>query len=276
MASKKAPRNKSANSTPQGAKAANRREALRQQQLQAAAHQRRLRTIVIIVAAIVAVAIIVVVALGTTGVIGGKKSSPASNVTGAQIVPPNATADNTGIMSTLGTNKQAPILVSIEDFQCPACKSYETVYHPVFESLAKEGKIQLEYRMRYFLDNNFHNDSSVRAARAAGCADVVGHFQQYHDTVYANQPSTEGTGYTTDQLRNTFAQQAGITGSDLTTFQTCFDENQTANFSTDVENAASKAGYNSTPTFVVNGKTIQFTQQNPTEDYVMSVINSAS
>lgn len=271
MASKKAPGNGSGSKA-----AASRREALRRAQVEAAARQKRIRVIVIVIAAVVALAIITLVTLGATGVIGGSKATPSSNTTGTQIVPPNATSGKTGIMSTLDTNKQAPVLVSVEDFQCPVCKQYETIYRPVFESLAKQGKIQMEYRMRYFLDQNFNNVWSERAARAAGCADTVGKFPEYHDTVYNNQPSTEGTGYTDDQLRNIFPQQAGITGAQLTSFQSCYDQNQTADFTTAVDTAAGKAGYNSTPTFVVNGKTIQFTSQNPTEDYVMSVIDAAA
>ena len=271
MASKKAPNNGTGSKV-----SASRREALRQAQALAAARQRRIRRIVIVIAGIVAAAIVALVVLGATGVIGGSSSKPGSTTTGTQIVPPNATSDKTGIMATIGTNKQAPVLVSIEDFQCPVCKQYETIYGPVFESLARGGKIQLEYRMRYFLDQNFNNSSSVQAARAAGCADTVGKFSQYHDAVYANQPKTEGQGYTQEQLRITFAEQAGITGDALTSFQSCYDQNQTAEFTTGVDNAAAKAGYNSTPTFVVNGKTVQFSQQNPTADYVRSVINSAA
>lgn len=271
MASKKAPNNST------GSKAsASRREALRRAQLEAAARQRRIRTIIIVIAAVVAVAIITLVTLGVTGVIGGSKSEPGSTTTGAQIVPPNATSDKTGILSTLGTNKQAPVLVTVEDFQCPVCKQYESLYGPLFESLEKQGKIQTEFRMRYFLDQNFNNDSSVRAARASACADTVGKFPQYHDAVYANQPSTEGQGFTQEQVRDTIPQQAGITGDQLTSFQSCVDQNQTADFSTGVDTKAASAGYNSTPTFVVNGKTVKFTQQSPTEDYVMSVINAAA
>lgn len=270
MASKKAPNNST------GSKAsASRREALRRAQLEAAARQRRIRTIVIVIAAVVAAAIVTLVALGATGVIGGSKSKAGSTTTGAQVVPPNATTDKTGILSTLATNKQAPLLVTVEDFQCPVCKQYETLYGPIFESLEKQGKLQVEFRMRYFLDQNFSNDSSVRAARGSACADTVGKFSQYHDAVYSNQPATEGKGYTEEQLRSTIPQQAGITGDQLTSYQSCFDQNQTADFTTGVDNKASAAGYNSTPTFVVNGKTIKFTQQSPTEDYVMSVINAA-
>ena len=45
-----------------------------------------------------------------------------------------------------------------------------------------------------FLDDNLHNDSSLRAASAAACAADAGRFGPYHDAVFAGQPAKEGAG----------------------------------------------------------------------------------
>ncbi|WP_316667398.1 thioredoxin domain-containing protein [uncultured Propionibacterium sp.] len=272
--------------TPAGGAGTNRREALRQAQAAQAAHQKRMRAILIAVAAAVGIAIIVVAVLGATGRLGTGKNEPTTVVTtlGEQITPPHANADGTGIVSQLGTNASAPTLVVYEDYQCPICKTYEQYFGPTFESLATSGQIQLEYRTRTFLDQNLQQlnesngtpESSKRAAMAAACADQVGKFQEYHDAAYANAPAQEGNGYTMQQLREDFADTAGITGENLTTFQSCVDQNQTKTFVENVEQAGKDAGVNSTPTFTVNGEQVSFTDADPnSEQSVMDVINAA-
>jgi hypothetical protein len=123
-----------------------------------------------------------------------------------------------------------------EDYQCPNCKETEDTYGPVLKQLAASGDIKLQYRTLTFLDNG-RNDSSYRAAMAAASADMVGKLEAYHNMIYKNQPAREGDGYTDDQLRNVFAKDAGITGSDLTNFQKYYDTKATSAF---VKNAAAK------------------------------------
>ena len=49
--------------------------------------------------------------------------------------------------------------------------------------------------MKNFLDDNLRNDSSTRAANAAFCASDAGKFQEFHNTIFPNQPATEGDGW---------------------------------------------------------------------------------
>lgn len=254
----------------------NRRAELRAAREREAARLRRRRIIVAVVAVVVAAALIATIALAASGVFSGKSGSSSNSSNGAVTTrPPNASPDDKGVFSADNTNASAPVLTVVDDFQCPACHQYETIYGPVFESLAKKGQIRLEYRTRHFLDINLKNDSSVRAARAAACADTVGKYQEFHDTVFSNQPSKEGAGYTDDQLRNSFAQGAGITGDDLSKFQSCYDKGEMNAFVDAVDTKASADGYNSTPTFIANNKQLQFTSSSPTEDYVMQIVKAA-
>ena len=80
--------------------------------------------------------------------------------------------------------------------------------------------MQLVYRPTAFLDNNLGNDASARATAAWGCAIDAGKVKEYHNTVFANQPEQEGTGFTDEQLL-AFADEAGITGDALDTFTSC-------------------------------------------------------
>lgn len=188
----------------------------------------------------------------------------AANVT----VPPNGTKAKDGIVVNPGKAKAgAPVVALFQDYQCPACKSLEDQVGPTLEKLANAGKIQLEYHTMTFLDGNLGNDASVRAAQAAACADVAGSYAKYHDTVYKNQPAQEGKGYTNEQLRSTFAKDAGITGDKLVTFQACYDDKKMADWVTGTQDAASKAGVQSTPTIHVNGTKLDMTKVATLDDF---------
>ncbi|QLQ16207.1 MAG: thioredoxin domain-containing protein [Micropruina sp.] len=141
----------------------------------------------------------------------------------------------------------APTLQIYLDYQCPWCKTLEDTHGKTIEELAAAGDINLVYSTKTFLDPGLRNDASYRSAVAAACADVAGVYAAYHDEVFANQPTTEGEGYSTDQLRTTFAQAAGINGDKLTAFQQCYDARTFGNFVKGVEEASAKAGVNTTP-----------------------------
>lgn len=256
-----------------------RREQLRLQQLEAAKRAKRNRVIVIVAAV---VAVVLIAGAVWWGVASSHKNSGDSVVAGAQVTPPNAVGTD-GILVTSDGAKtpaaDAPTLIEYQDYQCPGCKAYYDAFGKPLDQLVTDGKIKLEYRTMTFLDTNEHNTASSRAAYAAACADIVGRFEAYHDVVYANQPAVEGTGYTDQQLRVDFAQKAGITGSALTKFQSCYDQRATKDFVTAVAQKAMDAGINSTPTFkVIQGSktvTLDLSKADPTEDGVMAAITKA-
>jgi len=148
-----------------------------------------------------------------------------------------------------------------DDYQCPWCERAEEIYGDALSSLSQSGDIDLRIHIRTLVgDGIIHNDSSERAGIAALCANNVGHFWDYHTTIFANQPQ-EGVGYTDDQLRTDFAAKAGITGADLTKFQTCYDTKATSDELTAMEQEGSAAGINGTPSFFVNGQQVKFDLQ---------------
>lgn len=230
-----------------------RRAALRAQQ-EAEEKARRRRKIVGVVAGVLAIAIIIVIVAVAVGQGGKDKGDPS-----AQVTPPSAAKDGVITLNKDKVKSGAPTVTIYQDYQCPACKAAEDKMGKALNELSASGDIRLEYHTLTFLDQNLHNDSSSRAAMAAAAADLVGHYEAYHDTIYANQPTEEGQGYTDDQLRNTFATQAGITGDDLTRFQKIYDNKQTSQYVKDTNDSGMKTlqGFGSsvgTPTYVVNGK----------------------
>ena len=227
-----------------------RRAALRQQQELEARRKRNARMLGVglgVLTLVVAVVITIVIA----NAIGGRNFA----------TPPNAT-EGYGIAIKSKNTQPAgdvPNVVLYEDSQCPICKEYETQFGNAMLQLIDEGKITLEVRTAYFLDDQIEHTpnekSSQRAAMAAAAADAVGKYREYHKVVYENQPP-EGVGYTDQQLRVDFAAKAGITGDDLATFQNLYDAKTYADFAKKSNEAMGKAGITGTPTYVVNGKKI--------------------
>lgn len=230
----------------------NNRERLRQAQA-AAAKQQRMNRIIGVGAAVLVLVVI--------GVFVGVLFQNQSNVAASDAVkPPNATSDGKSIVVNPGKAKAgAPVLELFFDYQCPVCKQFEAAYGDAISSLAESWDIELRYRTMTFLDRNLNNDASFRASLAATCSDVAGKYASFHKEIYANQPATEGQGYTDEALRTTIPGAVGITGDALTTFQACYDKQSTKAFVTGSDEfgtqdllAVNKSV--STPTVHVNGK----------------------
>ena len=120
-----------------------------------------------------------------------------------------------------------PTLAIWEDFQCPACASVEAQAGAAIEKLATDGKVNLVWRPTTFLDANFpaspNPNSSLRATAAWGCAIDAGKTGEYHNIIFANQPPTEGDGWSNEQLI-AYGTEVGITGAAFDTFTTCVNE----------------------------------------------------
>ena len=226
-----------------------RREALRRQQ-EAQARAKRLQRIILVAAVVLGLVVIGVV--GTIVVSQLNKGGTAAGTNSS--VPVNATSDASGIVVNPGTFKDGvPKVEVFLDYQCPVCKQFETQFGTTLDDMATKGEIQLIYRTMTFLDNKLRNDSSLKAGIAAACADNAGAYSAYHNAIFAGQPTNEGTGYTTQQLRVDFAGTAGITGDKLTGFQQCYDSRTTQSFVEGTNEKAAADGVNSTPTIMVNG-----------------------
>jgi len=208
-----------------------------------------------VIAAVVIIAVVVAIVMGTSG---------KSDGTGASARPSGAVAtDAGGILANAAPAKgNAPTLDLYEDFQCPVCGQFEKAMGPSITALVETGDLKLIVHTLSFLDDNLKNDSSKRSANAVACAADAGKFLEYHAAVFAAQPTQEGAGYTDAQLTE-FANTAGITGPALTTWQKCTSSGQHAQYVTDTQTAAEKAGVNSTPTVMLDGKDITKTLTTP-------------
>lgn len=176
---------------------------------------------------------------------GGKTSDAAG--------PANSIADGNGVLVYPGKAKAGvPNVQLYADYQCPICNEFEKTNGAQMMQLAQAGDIKLTIHMMSFLDNNLGNDSSKQAANAAFCADDAGKFAQFHTELYKNQPTKEGAGYPTS-IYQKVAQQVGITGSALTTFNTCVKDDKYKDYVAATEQRSGKNGVNGTPTLIING-----------------------
>jgi len=199
----------------------------------------------------------------TTSTVTATPTTTPTSATPTTTPPPLYLTHYVAVNPT-GLKPNAIIIEIHTDYQCPWCQRAEQVYGDALAQLSQSGDIDLRMHLRTIIgDNLIKNDSSERASIAALCADKVGAFWSYHSAVFANQPS-EGVGYTDDQLRSTFATQAGITGANLTTFQTCYDTKATSADVTAMEQEGAQAGISGTPTFYVEGQKVNFNLQTTT------------
>lgn len=178
-----------------------------------------------------------------------------NNQPGELVVPRNATAQ--GVPTG---NPSAPNKIDIYlDFQCPACKQFESISGTTLDQLRDEGRAQVVYHPIAILDRTSPDKYSSRSAAASGCvADAGGPaFRQFERLLYENQPAEGTPGLTTEQLTG-FAQQAGA-GPEV---GQCIEDERYEPWAEGVTQQAFEAQVQSTPTVMVNGKKIE----NPVPD----------
>ncbi|GAA3528437.1 thioredoxin domain-containing protein [Aeromicrobium panaciterrae] len=214
----------------------------------------------------------VVIALIAVGGYAVKSANDKNKAETEVIVPNGATKDNGFIFDaaaaggTAGTNPVKVVLT--EDFQCPACLSFEQQSGAFLTDLVKKGEITIEYRPVSFLDKSSGNEYSSRALNAALCVLDKGGIEKYktmHDLLYANQPQ-EGTNGPEDSALIDTAKNAGVTGID-----SCINSKR---FGPWIEKAYDKLldeGFKGTPWVRIGGKDIE----SPTPAALQQAIDAA-
>ncbi len=153
-------------------------------------------------------------------------------------------ADDSG----LGDPK-APVLIEVfSDFQCPACALFhDETLGQIIDTYVASGQVYLVYRNFPILDRQGRTESRD-AANAVYCAGEQNRFWEFHDMLFANRIG-EGAGSFTQARLEAMAEKIGLDES----FNTCtrgqrYEERVIEDFT-----AAVEAGFDSTPSFLVNG-----------------------
>jgi len=157
-----------------------------------------------------------------------------------QITPPNMATDGLSIVGNTDVPPapEAPVVDLYSDYQCDGCIAKMQYFGPGLIQLAEQGQIVLRYHLSMAQDDALKNTTSGRANVAAACADTVGQFLSYSQVLFEAAAGAMAAGvpvaFTSDQLANDYATSAGISGSDLKTFQQCFQQRATSAFITNM------------------------------------------
>lgn len=214
-----------------------------------------------------AVVAVVLAAIAAFFIITNDNGTPIPE---GQFAPPNAVGTDAIAIHADDAKADAPLVSIYQDYQCPPCARAETTFGPHLEALAKSGDIRLEVHTMTFLDGSRQNNHSTTAAVAAACADSQGYYPQYNAALYNNQAD----GYAPERLLGVIAKEAGLKKQALEYFTTCFENGQTLDFVNSVYQAATQAGIQSTPTYLVNGVKLDLSTVQPTADGVKTAIDA--
>ncbi len=184
-------------------------------------------------------------------VLAGAGAALAKNNAKSHVALPSQVTKANGYGITF--NPTAKVRVDMyEDFRCPNCRNFEGVNSAYVNSLVTAGKIMAVYHPMHFLAS----DSELTAA-ASGCASDAGKFLDFHTALYANQPTTaqaaENAPYWTNPTLIALGIGAGITSP---SFATCVNSGKYLNWTNNINDDAAAKNINSTPTVIVNGKSL--------------------
>ncbi|MBT0566566.1 DsbA family protein [Williamsia sp. CHRR-6] len=180
---------------------------------------------IVATALVVAAAVSVGVYLIVTKDDGRSSSAAARGPAGAAAASgplPNSTAD--GAYRVSGPASGAAVTLSLfEDFQCPACREFESMFGGVLTQIRALPGVAVDYHPITFLDSASSTRYSTRAANASACvAEATGApvpessggssrfavWLRFHDALYAQQPQ-EGSAGLPDSTLVTMAVTAG-------------------------------------------------------------------
>jgi protein-disulfide isomerase len=164
--------------------------------------------------------------------------------------PVTFNADNTVTMARPGVS--APVLNVYEDFQCPACRTFEGSDGAVIQQLAEQGKVKVVYYVYTLYPSQPQLANSVRAWAAARCA-PPSRWVKYHNELYANQPAqTASAGFPVVQLIR-LGKDAGITSH---AFAQCVQSQQYAVQDAPFSDQIINAGVGTMPALTLDGKAL--------------------
>lgn len=218
--------------------APSKRQQLREERMRA---QRQQRLIVIV--GVVGVSLLIIGVL-LAGVIRDALTPVGEIVKPEQIARPQASSNSMG-------DPNAPVkILEFSDFQCPFCKRFsDETEMSIVEAYVKTGKVYFTY-VPYGPGGQWIGRESERASIAAFCAGDQGKFWEMKDVIFANHTG-ENVGDYTDKRLEAFAEYLEL---DMNAFTSCFSSSKFSSQINDGIAQGIQAGFNSTPSFLVNGR----------------------
>ncbi len=192
-----------------------------------------------------------------TSAAGSAGSADASGTAPAGTTPSVVTETGAYRVDKVAAPKAT--LTLIEDFQCPACKQFESIFGDAIKQIRGNSQVAVDYKPVAILDRMSSTKYSTRAANASACVAeataVDGDWSiwlGFHDELYAQQPEEQSSGLTDEQL-TAIATDAGAPAS----ISTCVDDGQYAGWVTEQTQNAAQNGLQGTPQVELNGTIVQ-------------------
>ncbi|HEY8795826.1 MAG TPA: DsbA family protein [Gemmatimonadaceae bacterium] len=146
----------------------------------------------------------------------------------------------------LGNPAASVWVVEVSDFQCPYCRQFhDESYSELKRAYVDSGKVRLAY-VNFPLPMH-HN--AFAASESAMCAAAQDKFWQMHDALFATQKQWEAL----PAPQPTFDSLAAAQGVELAPFRKCVSGHMTKPMIEADIDRATKAGVESTPTFLIGG-----------------------
>lgn len=222
------------------------------------------------------VALIAIIAV-VAGVIIADQSTKSSEASGGDAIPAAAGALGAGFVANEGVTLEpgAPTLDIYEDFRCPACHQAYAVFHETVIDQAEQGKVELVYHFKTVIDSQSRSDESLKAASSAMCAADAGRFTEYHEAILDGIVASGGqqpdwsAGFFTSA-----AEEAGISGAELETFDQCVADGTYDQYIRSVDEQSARDGVNGTPLYRLNGEDVDFATVNTPELLAEAIANA--
>ena len=199
----------------------------------------------------------IVFVIAVTGIFIYFDKKPVTNVAAPAAI---SKVDGSGLVFNPELTNQIDIW---EDFQCPACRSFEAINNEYITKMIVEKKAKVVYHPLTFVGARSSNgvNESIIAANAAACAMDEGKFLEMHELLYQNQ-GAENSGRYSKEFMILLGAQAGLKS---TKFQDCVNNGNYDSWTDASTSFAAVKNVNSTPTVTVNGK--ELSRDTPDNDY---------
>lgn len=243
------------------------REALQEQREKEKARARQKRTLVVASGVVAVLAIAAVIGV----LVANNKDSDSSSTPAAA---PEGASGKDNLVIPVGATDAPSVLTIYEDFRCPACDAFEKSFTPTIHGLEDSGQIRTEYHLVTLIDGNLGGSGSLDAANAAACAQDAGKFRAFHDVLYSNQPDEQDDKFSD---KNHLLDLAGkVDGLKTPTFTACVNNGTHDSWVKKSNSAFGSSGFNSTPTILLNGKSIYGSTSNLTPDSLKQMVTDAN
>ncbi|WP_160051567.1 thioredoxin domain-containing protein [Nocardiopsis sp. FR26] len=175
------------------------RERLKEQRRKEKRAAKRNRTLMALTAA--ALVVVAIVGIGYLALSADRKSAAYDGA----LAPRTLQEDGSVVMAQ--PDAQAPVVEVYADYQCPACRQFELLNGDVLKENAADGRAIVHYRpVSIFAQQQVPvSSNSLRAGAAARAAADHDRFVEYNDLLFENQPTEGKEGFTTDELKDWFA-----------------------------------------------------------------------